>query len=74
MRWTSSLDHVFALVVAEVVFTPQPAGGAGDLDQARGRLRFCRLTTPFRPVDPLCFAHGGLPVTNKCAVRLAKDI
>ena len=56
-RASCSLDHVFGLVVTEVVLAPESAGGARDLGQARVRLRFYGLTTPFRPVDPLtrCF-------------------
>ena len=57
-RASCSLDHVFGLVVTEVVLAPESAGGARDLGQVRVRLRFYRLTTPFRPVNPLHCAHG----------------
>ena len=48
-RASCSLDHVFGLVVTEVVLAPESAGGARDLGQARVRLRFYGLTTPFMP-------------------------
>ena len=57
-RASCSLDHVFGLVVTEVVLAPESAGGVRDLGQARVRLRSYGLTTPFRPVDPLLRAHG----------------
>jgi hypothetical protein len=37
-------------------------------------LRFYRLTTPFRPIDPLLCAHGAFPATKKCAVRLIRAV
>jgi hypothetical protein len=42
-------------------------GGARDLGQARVRLRFYGLTTPFSLVDPL-LCSWSFPVTKKCAV------
>jgi len=41
---------------------------ARDLGQTLGGLRFCRLTTPFRPVNPPLGGHGAFLVTKKCAV------
>jgi hypothetical protein len=51
-RASCSLDHVFGLVVTEVVLAPESAGGARDLGQVRVKLRFYRVTTLFRPVGP----------------------
>ena len=63
-RASCSLDHVFGLVVVRWCLR-QSRLVARDLGQARVRLRFYRLTMPFRPVDPLLCAHVSFSVTEK---------
>jgi hypothetical protein len=57
-----------------MLFAPESVGGARDLGQTVGGLRFCRLTTQFLPVNPLLGGHGAFLMTKKCAVRNPRSL
>src|ERR1700736_5305042 len=48
-----------------MVFAPESVGGARDLDQTLGGLRFCRLTTQLRPVNPASWCSWSLSGDKK---------
>ena len=57
----------FGLVVAEMVFAPEPVGGAHDLGQGRGGLRFRRLPRRFGPLTRFLVLMKALVVSRRIA-------